>query len=52
MNENVNIINSDEREYAVVLSDFDYVYQVSEQFERDCRRYNRALLDEQEVGVR
>lgn len=34
-----------------VLSDVDYIYRVSEEFERDSRRYNRALSDEQEVST-
>lgn len=51
MSENINSINSDKAEYADALFESDLVYQISEQFERDCRRYNRALLDEQEVST-
>lgn len=51
MSENINIENTDKTEYTESLLDSDLVYQISEQFERDCRRYNRALLDEQEVST-
>lgn len=29
-----------------------YVYSLSEEFERDSRRYNRALTEEKEVGAK
>ena len=33
------------------VSDVDYIYRISEEFERDSRRYNRAFSDEQEVST-
>lgn len=40
-----------ESENLSVVSDVDYIYRISEEFERDSRRYNRAFLDEQEVST-
>ncbi len=40
-----------ESENSDALSDVDYIYRISEEFERDSRRYNRAFLDEQEVST-
>ena len=35
-----------------VKSDESGVYVLSEMFEKDARRYNRAFVEEQEVAVR
>ncbi|MBQ4129713.1 MAG: hypothetical protein IJD68_08110 [Ruminococcus sp.] len=39
-------------EFSQTEINSDVVFRISEEFERDCRRYNRAFLDEQEVGTR
>lgn len=39
-------------ENVTVPDDEKSVYAMSEMFERDARRYNRAFLEEEEVAVR
>ncbi|MDO4749071.1 MAG: hypothetical protein Q4A12_07860 [Eubacteriales bacterium] len=34
-----------------MLVNLDTVYRISEEFERDSRRYNRAFIEEQEVST-
>lgn len=45
-----NLIVVDESINADNRSSF--VYDISLEFERDARRYNRAFVEEQEVGIR
>ena len=49
-NENMSAIVLDENDNNISFD--SYVYDLSEVFERDSRRYNRAFLEEQEVCVR
>lgn len=43
--------STDELAFADSIVGFDDVYRISEEFERDSRRYNRAFSDEQEVST-
>lgn len=49
-NENVSVVVLDEIENNDFAS--SSVYDLSDVFERDSRRYNRAFFEEQEVCVR
>ncbi len=48
---NENLENVD-FEFEKTQINSEVVYRISEEFERDCRRYNRAFSDEEEVSTR
>ena len=50
MNKNREILLAESESFSA-LSDIEYIYRISEEFERDSRRYNRAFSDEQEVST-
>ncbi len=53
MNENESVKSSVVLDKSMsAYTDENDVYAMSEMFEKDARRYNRAFLEEQEVAVR
>lgn len=53
MNENISVKSSVvlDKSVSVPVADSN-VYVLSQMFEKDARRYNRAFVEEQEVAVR
>ncbi len=52
MSDITNFSSGDYSSYADKLCINESVYRISEEFEKDCRRYNRAFTDEQEVSTK
>lgn len=52
MSDNINALNNDYLDYADMLCINESVGKISQEFEKDCRRYNRAFTEEQEVGAK
>lgn len=50
--QNLNLVPQNNGAYSDDFVALDTVFRISEEFERDSRRYNRAFFEEQEVSTR